>query len=515
VNVANLLLARATARRREIGIRLALGAGRFRLVRQFLTESLLLAALGGALGLLLAKWGVNILVAMATQILPRAGEVGLDARVIYFTSLLSLLTGVVFGLAPALQTSKADAQTALKEGGSAGESRQSHWLRSLLVVAEVAAAFVLLIGAGLMINSFVHLRRVDAGLRSENALTMSLTLPDAKYQTPKSTVSFFRQLLERISTLPGVEAAGMINLLPMQQWGWNSDFQIEGRAPFPPGKAPLVELRTVSPDYFRAMGIPLVAGRFLTDQDNERSERVTLINQTFAQRYFSDQNPIGKRINPDLSGWMTIVGVVGDVKQAGLADSVRVELYAPHAQVQLSNSMSLVVRASSDPAASVAAIRRETQALDPAQPIYNVKTMETVIAESVSDRRLNMVLLGVFSGLALLLAVIGIYSVMSYTVTRSTREIGIRMALGAQSRDVLTLVVGQGLALAAIGMAVGAMAAFGLTRLMAGLLFGVSATDPLTFATIALLLTWVTLLACYVPARRATKVDPMVALRHE
>ncbi|HKC89364.1 MAG TPA: ABC transporter permease, partial [Blastocatellia bacterium] len=342
VNVANLLLARATARRREIGIRLALGAGRFRLVRQLLTESLLLAALGGALGLLLAKWGVNILVAMATQILPRAGEVGLDARVISFTSLLSLLTGVVFGLAPALQSSKADAQSALKEGGSAGESRQSHWLRSLLVVAEVAAAFVLLIGAGLMINSFVHLRRVDAGLRSENALTMSLTLPDAKYQTPKSTVSFFRQLLERISTLPGVEAAGMINLLPMQQWGWNSDFQIEGRAPFPPGKAPLVELRTVSPDYFRAMGIPLVAGRFLTDQDNERSERVTLINQTFAQRYFSDQNPIGKRINPDLDGWMTIVGVVGDVKQAGLADSVRVELYAPHAQVQLSNSMSLV-----------------------------------------------------------------------------------------------------------------------------------------------------------------------------
>ena len=515
VNVANLLLARATARRREIGIRLALGAGRFRLVRQLLTESLLLAALGGALGLLLAKWGVNILVAMATQILPRAGEVGLDARVISFTSLLSLLTGVVFGLAPALQSSKADAQSALKEGGSAGESRQSHWLRSLLVVAEVAAAFVLLIGAGLMINSFVHLRRVDAGLRSENALTMSLTLPDAKYQTPKSTVSFFRQLLERISTLPGVEAAGMINLLPMQQWGWNSDFQIEGRAPFPPGKAPLVELRTVSPDYFRAMGIPLVAGRFLTDQDNERSERVTLINQTFAQRYFSDQNPIGKRINPDLDGWMTIVGVVGDVKQAGLADSVRVELYAPHAQVQLSNSMSLVVRSSSDPAAFVAAIRRETQALDPAQPIYNVKTMETVIAESVSDRRLNMVLLSVFSGLALLLAVVGVYSVMSYTVTRSTREIGIRMALGAQARDVLKLVVVQGLALAGIGMAIGAMVAFGLTRLMTGLLFGVSATDPLTFVTIALSLTWVTLLACYVPARRATKVDSMVALRHE
>ena len=307
----------------------------------------------------------------------------------------------------------------------------------------------------------------------------------------------------------------MINLLPMQQWGWNSEFQIEGQSPFPPGQAPIVELRAVSPDYFRAMGIPLVAGRFLSDQDNERSEHVILINQSFARRYFSAQNPIGKRINAGLDGWMTVIGVVADVKQAGLTDAVRVELYAPHAQVQLSNAMSLVIRASSDPTALVAAIRRETQALDPAQPIYNIKTMETVIAESVSDRRLNMVLLGVFSGLALLLAVIGIYSVMSYTVTQSTREIGIRMALGAQARDVLKLVVGQGMTLAVIGMTIGVIAAFWLTRLMAGLLFGVSATDPLTFVLIALLLLGVTLLACYLPARRAIKVAPVVALHYE
>jgi putative ABC transport system permease protein len=323
VNVANLLQARATARRREIGIRLALGAGRWRLARQLLTESLLLAALGGALGLLLAKWGVSLLVAMAAQILPRASEVGLDARVVGFAMLLSLLTGVVFGLAPALQSSKVDVQTTLKEGGSAGESRQSNWLRSLLVVAEVAAAFVLLIGAGLMIKSFINLQRVDAGLRPENVLTLSVTLPDPKYPSPQSRVPFFQRLLERVSALPGVESAGVINLLPMQNWGWNSDFQIEGRTPFLPGKAPIVENRTVTPDYFRAMGIPLVAGRFLTDQDNEKSERVTLINQSFAQRYFPNEDPIGKRINAGVGGWMTIVGVVGDVKQAGLANSVR------------------------------------------------------------------------------------------------------------------------------------------------------------------------------------------------
>jgi putative ABC transport system permease protein len=388
-------------------------------------------------------------------------------------------------------------------------------LRSLLVVAEVAAAFVLLIGAGLMIKSLLNLQRVDAGLRPENVLTLSVTLPDSKYPTPQSRAPFFQRLLERVSALPGAQAAGVINLLPMQNWGWNSDFQIEGRTPFPSGKAPIVENRTVSPDYFRAMGIPLAAGRFLTDQDNEKSERVTLINQTFAQRYFPNEDPIGRRINAGVGGWMTIVGIVGDVKQAGLANSVRIEHYAPHAQIQISNTMCLVVRTSSDPTALAAAIRRETQAIDPAQPVFNIKTMETVIAESVSDRRLNMVLLGVFSGLALLLAVIGIYSVMSYTVTQSTRELGIRMALGAQARDVLKLVVGQGVTLAAIGLVIGLIAAFALTRLMATLLFGVGATDPLTFAGVSALLIVVALLACVIPARRATKVDPMVALRHE
>jgi putative ABC transport system permease protein len=514
-NVANLLLARATARRREIAIRLALGAGRWRLMRQLLTESLLLSMIGGALGLSLAKWGVNVLATMAAQVLPRSSEVGLDGRVAAFTLLLSLFTGIVFGLVPAIQSSGVDVQTTLKEGGSAGESRQSNWLRSLLVVAEIAAAFILLIGAGLTIKTFIHLQRADAGLRSENVLTMSLTLPEAKYQTPPSSASFFRRLLERVSSLPGVEAAGVINLLPLQQWGSNSDFQIEGRPPFPPGKAPLVENRVVSPDYFRALGIPLIAGRFLNAQDNEQSIRVTLINQTFAQRYFPNQDAIGKRIDPGYGEWMTIVGVVGDVKQSGLTQAVRAEHYAPYSQLRVSNTMSLAVRTSSDPTSLGAAIRREVQALDPSLPIYNVKTMETVIRESVSDRRLNMILLGLFAAVAVTLAIVGIYSVMSYTVTQSTREIGIRVALGAQQRDILKLVLGHGLVLAIAGIGIGLAGAILLTRLMRALLFGVSATDPLTFSGVSAMLIVAALLACFIPARRAAKVDPITALRHE
>ncbi|HEX4946358.1 MAG TPA: ABC transporter permease [Blastocatellia bacterium] len=515
VNVANLLLARAAARQREISIRLALGAGRWRMIRQFLTESLLLALLGGVGGLLLAKLGVSVLMAMAETVLPRAGEVGLDTRVVVFTILISLLTGVVFGLAPALQSLKVNLQTTLKEGGSAGEGRHNKVLRNLLVVAEVAAAFVLLIGAGLTLKSFVQLQRVETGLRPENVLTMSLTLAQSKYPTPPSRVPFFEQLTERVAALPGVEAAGVINLVPLQNWGWNSEFQIEGRTPFPPGISPYVEGRTVTPDYFRAMGIPLRQGRFLTAQDNAQAPPVILINQTFAQQYFAPQDPIGQRIKSGGDAWLTIVGVVGDVKNAGLAQGVRLEIYAPHAQHQMSNTMSLVVRAKGDPNALTAAIRREVQRLDPAQPIHNIKTMETVIAESVSDRKLNMILLGVFAGVAVLLAIIGIYSVMSYTVTQSTREIGIRMALGAQPRNVLKLVVGQGAMLAAIGISIGLAGAWGLTRLMTTLLFEVSATDMVTYVGVSLLLLTVALLACLIPARRATKVDPMIALRGE
>jgi putative ABC transport system permease protein len=518
-NVANLLLARASARRREIAIRSALGAGRGRLIRQFITESLLLAILGGAAALLLAKWSIDALLALASASLPRAHEVTLDGQVMWFTLLLSLLTGVVFGLAPALQLSKTDVQESLKESGSAGSNAQRTWLRSALVVAEVAAAMVLLIGAGLLIKSFARLQETESGLRPENVLTMSIALPQAKYATPQAINNFYQQAIDRISALPGVQTAGAISLLPIQQTGYNGSIQIEGEAPHLPGQEPIIEYRTITPDYFRAMGIPLVAGRFFTVQDHAQAERVMIINQTLARRFFADQNPIGKRISTEEFNWMTadwktIVGVVADVKQSGLIQAVSSEIYTPHAQSSAAG-MNLVVRAMAEPAPLAEAIRREVQTVDPAQPIYNVKTMETVIADSISNRRLNMLLLGIFASVALLLAVIGIYSVMSYTVTQSTREIGIRMALGAQPGNVLKLVLGHGLVLALTGVGLGVAGALGLTQLMATLLYNVTATDPLTFVVVSALLLAVALLACYVPARRATKVDPMVALRYE
>ena len=462
-NVANLLLARAAARRREIAIRTALGAGRFRLVRQLLTESLILAVTGGALGLLLAKWGTEALVKLAANFLPRANEVGLDGRVVGFTLLLSLLTGVVFGLSPALQIAKTDVQAALKEGGNAGEGPQRTGLRSLLVVIEVAASLVLLIGASLLLKSFVRLQQTETGMRAEHVLTMGIALPQAKYATQPATVAFYQQLLERVSALPGVEQAGVINLLPLQQTGTNGGFHLGGRPEPPLGQAPVAELRSTSPDYFRALGIPLVAGRFFNAQDQEHTARVVIINQTLARQYLADQDPIGQRIGAVGEDWMTIVGVVGDVKQSGLTQRTRPEIFYSFTQSPKSG-MSLGVRAASDPAALMSAVRGAVRALDAALPVYNVKTMETVIADSVSGSRVNVLLLGVFAALALGLAVVGLYGVMSYTVTQSTREIGIRLALGAQAGDVLRLVVGQGMVLTAIGVVIGVVAAWVLTR---------------------------------------------------
>ena len=515
-NVANLLLARAASRRKEIAIRTSLGASRARLIRQFLTESVLLAVVGGALGLLLALWSLDALLALAADSLPRAGEVRLDWRVAGFTSLLSIVTGIVFGLAPALQSSKMEVQSVLKESGAGGASARRNKLRSLLVVVEVASAIVLLVGAGLLIKSFIRLQQTETGFKAENLLTMGVALPQAKYSTPQAVPAFYRQTLERIAALPGVEAAGAISLLPIQQTGTNGDIAIEGQGPYPPGQAPLAEYRTVSPDYFRAMGIPLLTGRFLDERDQEKSAPAILVNQALVNSFLEGRDPLGTRIQAGSPDWITIVGVVGDVKQSGITRETRPEIYFPYTQVgNFVPSMSLVVRSSLDTATLTAAIRREVQAVDPAQPIHNIRTMEAVIARSVSNDRLNMILLSIFASVAVALAVIGIYSVMSYTVTQSTRDIGIRMALGAERSDIVRMVVGQGLGLTSIGAVAGLASSFALTRLLASLLYSVSATDAATFAVVPVLLVAVSALACFIPARRATRVDPIVALRYE
>jgi putative ABC transport system permease protein len=517
-NVANLLLSRAASRRTEIAIRAALGARRARLVRQFLTESILLSLLGGLCGLLLAKWGTDLLVSIATGYLPTMSEVKLDWRVLGFSLALSLLTGIVFGLAPALHLSRADVQGALKDGGRSGGSSRGSWLRSLFVVAEVAAALILLVGAGLLLKSFVRLQRIDPGFRTENVLTMRVSLPDKKYKSDEELANFYRQVLERVSNVSGVESAGVINLLPVLQGGTNSELEVEGQEPDPSGKPPLVELRGISPDYFRAMNIPLIAGRGFNPADTASSERVAIVNQTFVRRLIPKQDPLGRYVKDGDPPGVKIVGVIADVKQFGLTSEVLPEIYTPYSQplfTGLAQTMTLVVRSKAESAALTSAIRKEVLAVDPGQPVYNVQTMETVIGKSISYQRLNTQLLGMFAALALILAVIGIYSVMSYQVTQHTREIGIRMALGAQSLDVLRLVLRQGLGLTVVGVAIGVAGAFALTRLLTSLLFGVTSNDPVTYIIVSLLLTLVAAFACIVPARRATKVDPLVALRYE
>jgi putative ABC transport system permease protein len=517
-NVANLLLARATTRRREIAIRLALGAGRLRLLRQLLTESALLSLLGAGLGLFIAYWGVQLLVKLATGILPRADEVTLDGRVVLFTLGLGLLTAVIFGLAPALQAIKADVQSDLKGSSAATGNQQRNWLRSLLVVGEVAAALVLLIGASLLMKSFVRLQQTESGLQSKNVLTAGIALPDSKYKTAKEIGQFHQQMLEKVSALPGVQSAGIISKLPLQEWGYNGSIQIEGQAPLPLNRNSFIEFRAVSPDYFNALGIQLRAGRLLNNSDQAGTLQSVLINETMARQFFPDQDAVGKFIIISDSDKYQIVGIVGDVKQSGLTQASRPEMYWPYTQspdTSLTINVSLVVRTSAAPTELTSAIRNAVLAVDPAQPIYNVQTMEEVIAASVSDRRLNTLLLTLFAGIALLLALIGVYSVMSYMVVQNTREIGIRMALGARAQDILRLVIGQGAVLTSIGISIGIGLSLGLTRMLESLLYNISSTDPLTFVMTPVLLLGVAFLACWIPARRATRVDPMIALRQE
>ena len=515
-NVANLLLARAAGRYREIAVRMALGAGAIRLVRQFLTEGLLLSAAGGALGVAVAWLGLDLLGKLAFAFVPRSSEIRLDSRVLLFTLLVSVLTGVVFGVAPAVQAVRTNVQDALKDGSNSSSlGMGGGWMRSALVVTEVAAAFVLLIGAGLLINSFARLVSVSHGVNPENLLTARLSLPQEKYPDADSRRRFHEQVLARVSTIPGVEAAGLTSHLSIEQYGTNGNVPVEGKT-YPPNQEPIAETRAVSPDYFRAMGMRLLRGRTFDGRDTADAPPGIVINEAMARALWPGEDPVGKRVFGRPT-WVPVIGVVSDVKNRGLTNPPFPELYWNYRQGGggMLGNVTLAVRSRLDAASLAAAVRREVQAVDPGQPVFNVQTMQAVIDATVSDRRLMMTLIGALAAISLALAVVGIYGVMSYTVAQHTREIGIRMALGAQRRDIYRLVVGKGLVLTAVGLALGLAASFGLTRFLESLLFEVKATDPLTFAGVALLLLAVALAACLVPARRATRVDPMVALRYE
>jgi predicted permease len=517
-NVANMLLARATDRQKETAIRAALGAARWRLLRQFLTESVLLAATGGAVGLALAWWGTRLIEKLGSQAFPQIQAVTIDSGVLAFTAAVSLLTGIVFGLAPALGTTTVDLNSALKEGGRSAGGAVHNRMRKALVVAEVAMALVLLTSAGLLIKSLIRLRNVDAGFNSDKVLTMDISLPSIRYPDGATQASFYKRLIEGIQTLPGVESAGYVSVLPLSQNFDGRGLAVEDQ-PRPPGQEISVDLYVVTPSYLRAMGIRLISGRMLDDQDTQSSQPVALINERMANQLWPGQDPLGKRIRfPGLPGhalpWRSIVGVVGAVKQYGLDKQDNMQFYLAEDQNAF-QSGSLVVRTRTEPTTVAGAVRGEVRALDKDLALYNVGTMDELISDSISLRRFSMLLLSIFAAVALTLAAIGIYSVISYWVTQRTHEIGVRMALGASSGDVVRLVLAEGLAPAAIGAAAGLLGSVVLTRLLTSLLYGVSPTDPMTYGIIVGVLACVALLACYVPARRLAATDPSVALRYE
>jgi putative ABC transport system permease protein len=520
-NFANLLLARAASREREIVIRAALGAGRARLVRQMLTESVLLALLGGAGGLVLALWSIDLLQSLKPADLPRLDAIQIDARVLLFTLSVSVVTGLVFGLVPALNSSRLDVNEALKEGGrsaTAGSAR--HRFSGLLVVSELAIALVLLVGAGLLIKGFWRLRAVEPGFDPDHLLTMRVELPETRYREIPQQTQYRRQVLDAINSLPGVQAA-MVSEIPLVDDALMHNFLIEGRPPIAPGDEPDLFTRSVGGDYFRTMKIPLRMGRDFTTQDRDDAPLVGIVNESMVRQYFQNESPIGARIRwargEGEPQWITIIGVAGDVKHFGLNEREEPAVYTPYAQSihPWKRWMYMVVRSDAEPSTLANMVKNKIWTIDNQIPVTRVQTMTEVMAASVAGQRFNMLLLGIFAGVALLLAAVGIYGVISYSVTQRTHEIGIRMALGAQTKDVLKLILGQGLLLAVIGVVIGILGAFALTRVMSSLLFGVSATDPMTFASVAFLLVAVALLASYIPARRAMKVDPMVALRYE
>jgi putative ABC transport system permease protein len=515
-NIANLLLARAAARQKEIAIRTALGSNRLRIVRLLLTESLMLSLAGGCLGFLLAYWGTDLLVALAPDNVPRLNEVGVDARVFVFTLAVSLLTGLLFGLVPAMHAARPNLNEGLKEGskGSVGSAAGKR-TRNLLVAVEVALSMVLLIGAGLMIKSFVRLQQTNLGFNTDHVLTVDFTLSSSRYPEERQQAAFFQQALDRIQSLSGVQSAGATTALPLTLSLSGSDFRIEGRPEPEAGKEMIIDTSSVSPGYFSTLGISLLKGRDFSDRDNSDAPQAAIINNDLARIYFPGEDPIAKRITfDDGESWLSIVGIVADTKRLGLDTTARPEAYFSYLQVP-SPRMSLVVRTATEPLSLVGAVKNQIQTIDKDLPLGESKTMQQVLSDSTSGRRFNLILLTAFATVALILALVGIYGVMSYAVTQRTHEIGIRVAIGAQSRDVFRMVVGEGMILALIGIAIGLVGAFALTRLMTSMLFAVEPTDPATFITIAALLTAVTLLACYIPGRRATKVDPLVALRYE
>ncbi len=515
-NVANLLLARATQRRKEIAIRSALGARRSRIVRQLLTESTMLSLLGAALGLALVWWSLELLAAFSPPTILRLNEVNVDARVLGFTLALSLLTGIIFGLAPALQASKLDLNAALKEGARGAGGGGGHRLRNLLVVSEIALALVLMVGAGLLVRSFLRVLDVTPGFEPSNVITMNVSANGTRYAEEADVRAFYDEVINRVGHLPGVEAAAVVSNLPL---GGNKDmygFHIEEKPLANPEEAPSVERYVVSPGYLRAMRIPLLAGREFNDHDAPNAPPVVLISVSTAESIWPGEDPIGKRVRMGgMEGPLrTIVGITGNVSHYALDTPPDLQAYVPEAQ-WTNSDLQLVVRSPIDPKALMEAVRNEIWAVDKDLPIYSVATMEQLVSASVAQRRFIVILLALMAGLAATLAALGIYSLMSYSVTQRTQELGIRMALGAQSNDVLRLVVGQGILLAMAGIGVGLVASVALTRVMSSMLFGIGATDPLTFTVISLAVAGVALGASFVPARRATKVDPMVALRCE